>query len=84
MAMARPVVATAVGGNPDAVEAGVSGLLVPPRDPKALATAALRLLERPDEARRLGEAARRRVLADFCLDRMVAGYEALYRSLLRG
>jgi glycosyltransferase involved in cell wall biosynthesis len=84
MAMARPVVATAVGGNPDAVEAGVTGLLVPPRDPEALAAAVLRLLERPDEARRLGEAARRRVLADFSLDRMVAGYEALYRSLLRG
>jgi glycosyltransferase involved in cell wall biosynthesis len=44
----------------------------------------LRLLERPDEARRLGEAARRRVLAEFSLDRMVAGYEALYGSLLRG
>ncbi len=84
MAMARPVVATAVGGNPDAVEAGVSGLLVPPRDPEALAAAVLHLLERPDEARRLGEAARRRVLADFSVDRMVAGYEALYRSLLGG
>jgi len=84
MAMARPVVATAVGGNPDAVEAGVTGLLVPPNDPEALAAAVLRLLDHPDEARRLGEAARRRVLADFSLDRMVAGYEALYRSLLRG
>jgi glycosyltransferase involved in cell wall biosynthesis len=84
MAMARPVVATAVGGNPDAVEAGLTGLLVPPRDPEALAASMLRLLERPDEARRLGEAARRRVLAEFSLDRMVAGYEALYGSLLRG
>jgi glycosyltransferase involved in cell wall biosynthesis len=84
MAMARPVVATAVGGNPDAVEAGTTGLLVPPRDPEALAASVLGLLERPDEARRLGEAARRRVLAEFSLDRMVAGYEALYRGLPRG
>jgi glycosyltransferase involved in cell wall biosynthesis len=84
MAMARPVIATAVGGNPDVVEHDASGLLVPPRDPSALAAAALRLLERPDEARRLGEAARRRVLAEFSLGRMVAGHEACYRSLFRG
>jgi glycosyltransferase involved in cell wall biosynthesis len=84
MAMARPVVATAVGGNKDAVEAGVTGLLVPARDPEALAAAVLRLLERPEEGRRLGEAARRRVLADFSLERMVKGHEALYGSLLRG
>jgi glycosyltransferase involved in cell wall biosynthesis len=84
MAMARPVVATATGGNPDAVEAGKSGLLVPPRDPVALAAAVLRLLEHPAEARRLGEAARRRVLADFSLESMVSGYESLYRSLLHG
>ncbi|HVO12192.1 MAG TPA: glycosyltransferase [Vicinamibacteria bacterium] len=83
MAMARPVVATAVGGNPDVVEADRSGRLVPPRNPERLAEAVLRLLECPGEAQLLGEAARRRVLAGFTLARMVAGHAALYRSLAR-
>jgi glycosyltransferase involved in cell wall biosynthesis len=84
MAMERPVVATAVGGNLDLLEDGVTGLLVPPHDPEALAAAILRLLGAPDEARRLGQAARRRAEAEFGLDRMVARYEALYRDLVHG
>ena len=84
MAMARPVVATAVGGNLDVVRDGSDGVLVPPRDPAALAAAVGRLLEAPDEARRLGCAARRRAQAEFGLERMVDRYQALYRGLLHG
>jgi glycosyltransferase involved in cell wall biosynthesis len=59
------VVATPVGGTPELVVDGETGLLVPPRDPEALAAALQRLLEDPDLARRLGEAGRTRVAERF-------------------
>jgi glycosyltransferase involved in cell wall biosynthesis len=65
MAHARPVVATPVGGTPELVVDGETGLLVPPRDPEALAAALRRLLEDPELARRLGEAGRARVAERF-------------------
>jgi type III pantothenate kinase len=58
MAHGRPVVATAVGGLLDAVEDGVTGLLVAPRDPDALRVAIQRLLSDPELRQRLGAAAR--------------------------
>ena len=58
MATARPVVATATGGTPDAVQHGVSGLLVPPMDSSALTVAVLQLLQDQDTMRRMGEASR--------------------------
>lgn len=82
MAMARPVIATAVGGNVDVVRDGVTGLLVPPRDPAALAAAMMRLLSDPAEARRLGAEARRSVTQNFDIHTMVSRYECLYRDLL--
>jgi len=65
MARGRPVVATPVGGTPELVTDGETGLLVPPRDPEALAEALRRVLDEPDLARRLGEAARARVAERF-------------------
>ena len=56
-----PVVASRVSGIPEVVEDGVTGWLVPPEDPGALNAALREALERPDEARRRGEAGRRRV-----------------------
>jgi glycosyltransferase involved in cell wall biosynthesis len=58
MAHACPIVATDVGGIPQLIEHGQTGLLVPPRDPNALRTAIERLLAEPALARRLGQAAR--------------------------
>jgi sugar transferase (PEP-CTERM/EpsH1 system associated) len=78
MASGLPVVATSVGGNPEVVEDGRTGQLVPPRDPAALASALLRTAGNPDEAQLLGRAARRRVEAHFDIRKMVAQYEALY------
>jgi glycosyltransferase involved in cell wall biosynthesis len=71
MAFARPVVATAAGGIPEAVEDGVTGRVVPPRQPAALADALAEVLQ--DEERRiaLGAAGRRRFLERFTNDRMV-------------
>jgi glycosyltransferase involved in cell wall biosynthesis len=64
------VVATTVGGIPEVVEDGVNGLLVPPRDPSALAEKFTLLLNNPSLRRRLGEAARARVESEFSLDDM--------------
>ncbi|HWP35157.1 MAG TPA: glycosyltransferase [Thermodesulfobacteriota bacterium] len=84
MAAGLPVVATAVGGNPEVVRDGESGFLVPPRDPGALAERIGRLLRDRALARRLGLAAARRVRQEFSLDAMVQRYEALYaRHLAR-
>ena len=83
MAHARPVVASAVGGLPDMVVDGGTGLLVPPRDPAALRVAIDRLLADADLRERLGLAARARI-AELCdwdrvLDRTVAAYEDALR-----
>lgn len=82
MAMARPVIATRVGGIPEMVEDGVTGRLVPPRDPAALAGALIELINRPDERKRMGEAGRVRMLSMFSAEAMVAATEAVYREIL--
>jgi L-malate glycosyltransferase len=82
MAAAVPVVATRVGGSPEIVEDGVSGLLVPPADAHGLAGAICRLLEDKALAENLGRAGRRLVLSRYSLDRAVAATERLYRDLL--
>ena len=81
MALGKPVVASAAGGNPELVQDGVSGLLVPPRDPAALASAVERLLGDPVLASRLGSAARERVVAGFSTEVRLDRIEALYRKL---
>ncbi len=83
MAAGKAVVGTRAGGTAEAVEDGVTGLLVPPRDPPALAAAVLSLLENPAKARAMGEAGRRRVLERFTVDRMVRAMEDLYDELMR-
>lgn len=81
MAAGKPVVAAAVGGNPEAVVHGETGLLVPPGDSQALSRAMLWLLEHPAEAARYGEAGRRRVGERFGLSPMLRQYEAAYERL---
>lgn len=71
MSAGVPVVATAVGGIPDAVEDGVSGILVPPEDPARLAAAVLDLLGDPDRAAATGRAARTTVRAAFGIEQSV-------------
>ncbi|MBI3812636.1 MAG: glycosyltransferase [Nitrospirae bacterium] len=82
MALGRPVVATAVGGVPELVEEGMTGLLVPPQDAVALAGAVIRLARDPDLRRRLGEAGRCQVEERFTLDRFVRGIETVYSEVL--
>jgi glycosyltransferase involved in cell wall biosynthesis len=80
MASNLPLVATSVGGVPDLVEDGETGLLVPPRDPVALADGIVRLLMNPEERQRLAAGARRR-LADFTIDAVAARFGELYETL---
>jgi len=76
-----PVVAADAGGIPEVVADGVSGLLVPPAEPGALADAVLRVLADPGLARRLGASGRRLVAERFSIPAMAAAYLRLYRSL---
>ena len=82
LAVATPVVATAVEGNPELVIEGETGLLFPPRDVPALARAIERLMSDPAMARRTAEAGRRRVELCFSTRRKVECVESLYRELL--
>jgi len=84
MAAGLPVVATRVGGTPEILDDGVTGLLVPPCDAPALAGAIGRLLGDQALAKRLGEAARAQAVNRFSMHHMVRQTEDLYRALLRG
>lgn len=81
LAMETPVVATRAMGNPELVGHEEHGLLVPPRNPEALASAVLRLLADPAWARSLGRAGRRRVVAGFSTRAKVERLESLYARL---
>ena len=72
------LVATRVGGNPEVVEDGVTGFLVPARDPTALAQAIRTVLADSDLGRRMGLAGRQRVENCFDIRKMMTQYEALY------
>lgn len=78
MAAGRPIVATRVGGNPEVVEDGVTGLVVPPRDPAALAGAIRALMDDPGRAAAMGSAGRERVREKFSLEAMAGRYAAIY------
>lgn len=82
MAAGLPVVATAVGGTPEVVVDGVTGLLVPPGTPDVLARAITTLLRDADLRRTMGQASRERVVQDFSVERMVEQTERLYEQLL--
>lgn len=83
MASGLPVIACRVGGNPELVEDGRTGTLVPPDDPEAIARAILAYLRDPGLRRRHAEAARRTAVERFSLGAMVEGYTGLYKDLLR-
>jgi glycosyltransferase involved in cell wall biosynthesis len=82
LALGRPVVATSVGGIPEIIEDGRTGLIVPPRNATALADAIVRILSDAVLARHLGEAGREAVLSRFPIRGMVERTEDLYFGLL--
>jgi len=81
MAAGLPIVATTVAGIPEAVEHGVSGLLVEREDAAGLAAALAELVGDPERRRTMGAAARQRVLERFTIDRVGRDYLELWRSL---
>jgi len=81
MAAGRAIVATAVGAAAELIDDGVQGLLVPPNDPGKLAEAIGRLLKNPGLARRMGEAARRRVRERYSREAMVERFTEFYERL---
>ena len=78
MALSRPVVASNVGGIPEMIQDGITGLLVPPRDPQALAGAIVRLLEDHPLADTLGRAGHNLVHSRFCIEQMISSIADLY------
>jgi glycosyltransferase involved in cell wall biosynthesis len=82
MACGKAVVATNVDGTADVVVDGVTGYLVPPRDPEQLAQKIIELLENPELRIRFGKAGREKVQKFFSAERMIQDYERLYEELL--
>jgi len=82
MACGLPVVATDVGGNREIVNPPECGLIVPPRDPGALAGAYLQLLRAPSTCALMGTRARTRIIEQFSLQSMAEDYSRLYKQLL--
>ncbi len=82
MACGLPVVATRVGGNPDLIDDGATGTLVPNNDAVAMATALRGYATSPTRTESHGRAARERAVQRFSIDTMVARYAELYDSLL--
>jgi len=81
MAMERAVVASSVGGVPEVIRNGETGLLVQPRDPAALAHQIAWLLREPDQSKAMGQAGRQVIVRHYSVESMVTKTEALYSSL---
>jgi glycosyltransferase involved in cell wall biosynthesis len=84
MASGLPVMATRVGGNPELVVDGETGMLVRPSNPVAMADAINSYLKDPAKLRCHGQAGRRRAEADFSIESMVEGYMTAYDAVLGG
>lgn len=84
MASSLPVVATSVGGVPGVIENGVTGFLVPPADPEALANTCISLINDPALRRRIAQAAFNHVQKNYSMEGMADKTISLYQSLLQG
>jgi glycosyltransferase involved in cell wall biosynthesis len=83
MAAGKPTIGTDVGGIPEAIDDRVSGLIVPPNDPAALARAIVKLLKDEALAKRMGQAGLARARKLFSVDHMVEGTIEAYRRILQ-
>jgi len=82
MAARLPIVATRVSAIPEIVQDGQTGLLIPPKDPPALAQAVVQLLTNPEQRAQMGAAGYARLVQEFSVAQMVERTAALYQSLL--
>ncbi len=82
MALAKPVVATDVGGNREVIRPGENGFLVPPRNVKAMSEIVTQLLQNPEKAYTMGQKAQKFAISTFSIEKMVHEYESLYEDTL--
>jgi glycosyltransferase involved in cell wall biosynthesis len=81
MAMAKPIIATNIDGITEQITDGVDGILMPPKDPSALAKAVIRVLTNKELARNMGLSARKKVEQEFSIEKMVEETERVYLAL---
>jgi len=84
MSVGLPIVATDVGGIPEAVEHGLNGFLIPPRSPQQMAIALLKLIHDPELREKLSIQARKRAVERFSIKAMIKAYQALYEEVISG
>lgn len=84
MAMGLPVISTRLGGIPELIQDGETGLLVEPEDPQGLATAIARILKDEDWARRLAQAGRNYVIQEFGADKNAQKLEEIFTRVVKG
>ena len=77
-----PIVAASVGGNPELITDQEQGMLMPAQNPEALANAIVKLIDDPNLAQRLGQAAQQKAFSDFSLARMIIKTKSVYTELL--
>ena len=82
MAAGKPVIATGVGGTPEAIVDGETGILVPPKDIEAMASALVELVGDPELQSRLGAAGREHAMQNYSVENYVTRLDTLYRQLL--
>jgi glycosyltransferase involved in cell wall biosynthesis len=84
LAHQKPVIASAVGGIVDVIQSGITGLLVPQKDPKALAQAILSLLNDPIKAQEMGQKGLADIQLRFCWSRIIPLWEHVFTRALNG
>jgi glycosyltransferase involved in cell wall biosynthesis len=82
MSAGRAIVASSAGGMAEMLEGGAHGVLIPPRDPKAIAESVIRLLRSPDLCQALGTSARKRVISAYSLERIGPELERSYQAAI--
>ena len=82
MASGLPCLASAIGGNTDLIDDHQTGRLVPPNDRPAWTQSLVEALNEPNQAREMGDAARRRIESEFALPVVVDRYLGIYRDML--
>jgi glycosyltransferase involved in cell wall biosynthesis len=83
MAARKPVIATNVGGIPEVIKDGETGILVPPKDPEAFSSAIIKLYNNPELSRRMGQAGYSRARNLFDIKTTVREFEDLYNKLIK-